>query len=53
MLIVIVIVVAVVFTGIFCAVRHQELKKGRDTYNLKDFIVELLNHTGDGSNYKR
>lgn len=48
-----IIILVAAFSGVFCAVRHQELKKGRKSYNLKDFVLELLNHTGDGSNYKR
>ena len=52
-MVLIIIVVVPVLTLIFCAVRRHELSRGRDTYNLKDFILELFNHTGDGSNYKR
>ena len=47
------IIIAAVFTVLFFAVRHQELSKGRESYNLKDFILELINHKGDINNYKR
>lgn len=48
-----IIIIVAVFAGLFFIVRHQELEKGRDSYNLKDFILELLNHTGDSRNFKR
>jgi len=48
-----IIIIAAVFAVLFFAVRHHELSKGRESYTLKDFILELFNHTGDGSNYKR
>ena len=48
-----IIIIAAVFAVLFFAVRQQELSKGRGSYNLKDFILELLNHTGDSSNLKR
>jgi hypothetical protein len=48
-----IIIIVAAFAVIFFAARHQELNRGRDSYNLKDFILELLNHTGDGRNLKR
>ena len=47
------IIIVAVFTVLFFAVRHQELKRGRESYNLKDFILEVINHKGDKNNYKR
>ena len=37
---------------LFYAVRRSETSKGK-SYKIKDFLLELLNHTGDSSNYRR
>ena len=48
----IIIICIVVFMILFYAVRSSKAKKG-EPYSIKDFILELLNHTGDSRNFKR
>ncbi len=47
-----IIICIAAFSILFYAVRRSETRKGRP-YSIKDFLLELLNHTGDGSNFKR
>lgn len=48
----IIIICIAVFMILFYAVRSSKAKKG-EPYSIKDFILELLNHTGDSRNFKR
>ena len=48
----IIILCIAVFLALFYAVRSSKAKKG-EPYSIKDFILELLNHTGDSRNFKR
>ncbi len=48
----IIILFIAVFLILFYAVRSSKAKKG-EPYSLKDFILEIFNHTGDSRNFKR
>ena len=48
----IIILCIAVFLVLFYAVRSSKAKKG-EPYSLKDFILEIFNHTGDSRNFKR
>lgn len=48
----IIILCIVAFLVLFYAVRSSKAKKG-EPYSLKDFILEIFNHTGDSRNFKR
>lgn len=48
----IIIICIAVFLILFYAVRSSKAKKG-EPYSIKDFILEIFNHTGDSRNFKR
>ena len=48
----IIILCIAVFLVLFYAVMSSKAKKG-EPYSLKDFILEIFNHTGDSRNFKR
>lgn len=49
---IIITVCIIAFSLLFLVIRYSEKSKGR-LYSFKDFLLELFNHGGDGSNYKR
>ena len=47
---IILVVVIAIFVIMFLVIKSQH-KDGE--YTIKDFLLEIINHSGDGSNYKR
>ena len=49
---ILIVVSILAFSILFYVIHSSEKKKGR-SYGIKDFLLELFNHLGDGKNFKR
>lgn len=47
-----IIICIIIGAVLFYAVSFSEKKRGR-SYSIKEFILELIGHTGDSRNYRR